>query len=52
MLERLNMLIHPNGKPLYKGYQRVSHFKNKKSNCVTKNNYQMSIENKHYRCEE
>jgi hypothetical protein len=47
MLEKLNMLVHPNGKPLCKGHRRVSRFKGKETTCITKTNYHMVIENKH-----
>jgi len=46
MLDRLNILIHPEGKPLYKGHARISYLKNGKS-ASTKENYHLTIENKH-----
>lgn len=47
MLYRLNMLVHPVGKPLYKGHQRTITFKNKKTGCVTKVNYHLNIQSEH-----
>jgi hypothetical protein len=46
MLEKLNLLIHPQGKPLYKGKARESTFKNGQI-AHTKPNYHLVIENKH-----
>ena len=47
MLEKLNLLIHPKGKPLYRGDARTSQFKNKNTLAHTKVNYHLVIENKH-----
>jgi hypothetical protein len=46
-LDKLNKLIHPEGKPLYMGKPRKSLFKNRGYIINTKENYSMIIENAH-----
>jgi hypothetical protein len=46
MLQKLNILIHPEGKPLYRGEARESTLKNGQI-AHTKPNYHLTIENKH-----
>jgi hypothetical protein len=46
ILQKLNILIHPEGKPLYRGEARESTLKNGQI-AHTKTNYHLVIENKH-----
>ena len=48
MLERLSILIHPKGKPLYMGHQRIS--RGKEITCVTKSNYHLDIRSERISC--
>lgn len=47
MLKKLNFLIHPQGKPLYRSEKRDSIFKHSGNIAHTKTNYHLIIENKH-----
>jgi len=47
ILKVLNKLVHPRGKPIYRGKSRVTKFPNRKKEAVTKTNYTINIESKH-----